>query len=359
MSKKKKANKEKILTMFLIIVVVMFLFSITSDIPKNITKSMFNRQSTSGFVVSSADKKKNALKETYSKLTQYEKNSDYTSLYEFLTPIERYSITLNDYVRERNSYPKIYDLKYTVISIEVYNDIGVVDRIVSYCKIENCTDAERISSKNKKQYFYINEKWYHNLDDNLYCNRFEKYSMPEEFDRAVSLIIQRMKQSVYVFGNQTAKDITDIYKCLDIQYAQSDDEMHGAEGLFMFSSNSTADRLQIFVSPRYQIKDDLLTAILLSHEITHAYLFATGTDKVISCYENEATAFSSQMRFLGTLNMEEISSITYRYNNRSSQEVMSVVNLIVSLGSSYGTDGYQKALNYVENNPFYQKQCSK
>ena len=131
----------------------------------------------------------------------------------------------------------------------------------------------------------------------------------------------------------------------------------------MFSENSTPDRLRIYVSPRYQVKDDLLTAILLSHEFAHALVFAgeftnqLPSNLRVSCYENEASAFLSQMQFLVTLNDEEKLSIISRSYTGYSQEAISVVNLIVALNTSPGSDGYQKALNYVKNSPFYQKQC--
>ncbi len=361
MSKKKnKIGREKILTVFLIIVSVILLFSITSDVPKNIIKSLINGKIISGLIASPEDKKKNAMEETYNQIIQYEKNYDYAALYDYLTPTEKTLKTRGEYVQYRNN-GKAYNIKVVVNSIIVHENIGVVDITGSSCGIvKNCANSERTSYRSKRQFLYINEKWYHDLDDNLYCGRFEKYSMPEEFNRAVSLIIQRMMQS----GNNTVKSITNIHNCLDIQYAQSDDEMHGAEGVFMFSTNSTPDRLQIFVSPRYQAKDDLLTAVLLSHEFAHALVFAgeftnqLPSNLRVSCYENEASAFLSQMQFLTTLNEEEKLSIISRSYTGYSQEAMSVINLIVALGNSPGDNPYQKALNYVKNIPFYQAQCA-
>lgn len=357
---KNQVSKEKILTILLIIVSVILLLSIVSDVPKNIIKSLFNGQIIPDLITSPADKKENALKDTYNQIIKYEKNYDYAALYDYLTPTEKALRTRTEYMQYRNN-GKAYNIKVVVNSITVHENIGVVDITGSSCGIvENCANSERTSYRSRRQFLYINERWYHDLDDNLYCGRFEKYSMPEEFNRAVSLIIQRMIQS----GNNTAKSITNIHNCLDIQYAQSDEEMHGAEGVFMFSTNSTPDRLQIFVSPRYQAKDDLLTAVLLSHEFAHALVFAGEfTNQLplnlrVSCYENEASAFISQMQFLTTLNEEEKLSIISRSYTGYSQEAMSVINLIVALGNSPGDDPYQKALNYVKNSPFYQKQCN-
>jgi hypothetical protein len=166
-----------------------------------------------------------------------------------------------------------------------------------------------------------------------------------------------LKQSNDSVSNKNAQRYNAIKNCLDIQYAPSDEELSGAEGVFAFAKNSTNDRLQIFVSPRYEVKDDLLTAILLSHEIAHAFIFATGSSNTISCYQNEAIAFQSEMRFIGTLNEEEIASITYRYNNRASEEVEGVINLITGMGRTPGNSPSEKALNWVKSNPFYKNQC--
>lgn len=355
---KNRVRREKILLMMIISVSLLFLFSIISDIPKNTARSLFSNKATSDLVVSPDDEKKRTLEQVYNQIRKYEKRHNYNALYDYLTPTEKTSKTREEYIKFRKNGAEAYNIEFVVNDIILHEDIGIIDSTVYYCKTLNCSGSERISFRSKKQYFYMDGKWYHELFNVIYCSRFEKYSMPDEFDRAIGLIIQRMKQSGYAFGDETAKNINDIRNCLDIQYAQSDDDMQGAEGLFMFYENSTPDRLQIFVSPRYQIKDDLLTAILLSHEITHAYLFATGLNKNISCYENEARAFASQMQFLGTINNEELASITYRYNYRSSQEAISVVDLIVALGTTSGNDGYQKALNYVKNSPFYQSQCA-
>lgn len=309
--------------------------------------------------MSEDSQKQKSLEQTYNQLMEYEMAYDYANLYEYLTPSERTSLTKDEYIQNRQKATGAYNPKYTVHSITVHGDTGIVDRTVSLCKRENCIDSERVPSRAKKQYYYINGKWYHNLEDTVYCERIEKYTIPQEFDRALSLIVQRLKQSNDAVSNKNAERFNAIRNCLDIQYAPSDEDISGAEGVFSFSENSTNDRLQIFVSPRYEVKDDLLTAILLSHEIAHAFIFATGSSNTISCYENEALAFQTEMRFLGTLNDEEVASITYRYNNRSSDEVKGVINLITDMGRTSGSTPHDKALNWVKNNPFYQKQCGK
>ena len=162
-------------------------------------------------------------------------------------------------------------------------------------------------------------------------------------------------------GNSIAKGRASQFQamknCLDIKYAQSDQEISGAEGVFSFSENSSDEQLQILVSPRYQIKDDLLTAALLSHELYHALNFIQDRSNVVTCFDNEAQAFMTEMLFLSSLNEEEGASITYRYNNRTLPEAVGVIDLIVGVHNRQGANSYEKVMNYVKSILFYQKQC--
>lgn len=188
------------------------------------------------------------------------------------------------------------------------------------------------------------------------CNRTQEYPLPEEFRRAISLIVQRLDEGNNSIGNQMVVFFKGIRNCVDIQYAQSDTEINSAEGVFSFSENSTPNQLQILVSPRYKSKDDLLTAILLSHELTHAAIYASGAQESISCYDNESLAHLIEMLFIGTLNDDEIASLTYRANN-GYPEAKGVLNLILGVRRSKGADSSEKVANYVRSKPFYQQQC--
>ncbi len=186
------------------------------------------------------------------------------------------------------------------------------------------------------------------------CDRDQAYSIPEEFNRALSLLIQRIGQSpVY---QDDAYYLGLIRNCLDIQYTHSDEDLKGAEGVFAFNRDSTRNRLNILVSPRYQVKDDLLTAILLSHEVNHALIGALGGSNVVSCYNDEAIAFANQQKFFDTLNQEEKRSITNRYG--SSQEVSDLIDTLNAINKYQDEHQTDRALKYVKNNPYYKKECS-
>jgi hypothetical protein len=177
--------------------------------------------------------------------------------------------------------------------------------------------------------------------------------MPEEFSRALSLIIQREGG-----GDENNRLLADSFKliknCLNIQYAQTESDMYGAEGYFTFSKNSMKENLLIFVSPKYQAKDDLLTAILLSHEISHA-LFFVGNYQ-FTCFENEAHAFENQYAFMLLLNASEKESLVAR--TQSYGDVYDTLYTIQQIINQKGNTWNEQALNYVKKDKYYIQQCS-
>lgn len=194
-------------------------------------------------------------------------------------------------------------------------------------------------------------------NSDVHCSRNEPYSMPEEFNRALSLIIQRLSQYSNPSLKQIGTQVKTIRNCLNIQYSTSESEMNNMEGYFIFNKSSSNDNLQIFVSPKYLTKDDLLTALLLQHEITHATFRAYGLDQGTreSCYEDEARALTYQVLLLGAFNQEERDSLTQR--TKTSKDVASFFN---NLNEPYKSKFSEKSfLQYVKSIPEYQTQCSR
>lgn len=216
-----------------------------------------------------------------------------------------------------------------------------------------------VIKQNKK----IKDSKINNKLTNVTCSRTEPYPMNPEFQRAISLIIQRTREEKSGYLKTISDSMTLIYNCLDIQYASSQEQIGGAEGIFYFYPSSTNDRLQILVSPKYKANDDILTASLLIHELTHAtyYAFNIYNDQVkkISCYQNEADAYMNSFAFLFTLNPQERKSLT----SRSDYGVEEVKTLFELTGQFFVEDNTSPSgkridtLPFVQNNPYYQKQC--
>lgn len=320
---------------------------------------------TGGFktLINNENALKKNLETTYNRITEFDRNEDWAGLYDYLIPEVKNNTTLNQFIETNQPARKTYDQIYTVNNIEIRGDKGIIDRSISFCINPNCLTTDRKTITGKKEFILVDNRWYFNLNNNIICDRSEPYPIPSEFDRAISLIIQRLQEKNNPIITIRADSIKSIKNCLNIQYASTDGEMKGAEGLFYFSPSSSKEDLKILVSPRYQIKDDLLTAILLSHELTHAYLYTIDGNSFLSCLEDEAQAFRLQLLFMSTLNYEEIASLTYRYNNRTSPESVAALDLPLtvvnysSVGPSESDHAYNKVLNYVKNSTYYQEQC--
>lgn len=155
-----------------------------------------------------------------------------------------------------------------------------------------------------------------------WCTRTNPHVMEPRFMRALSFIQERTNYSGS--GGTTKTPVLSVFlnpiiNCLNIQYCSAD-SMAGAEGAFLFSpGTSSQNKLSICISDRYIFQDDLLTSILLSHEIVHAIQFAIatanagGNDNPASfCYENEAYAFTEQFMFMLSTTQGELSSLFSR-----------------------------------------------
>jgi hypothetical protein len=162
------------------------------------------------------------------------------------------------------------------------------------------------------------------------CTRTSPYPMPAEFERALSLIQERMQKSGKVDSN--------FHNCIDIQYAN----LHqlaspNTEGEFLFDPNSSSvNDLKIYVDSSYASYDDLTTAFLLSHELTHAKQFVDEavSNKSVSCVEKEVGAFKNQFYFLAYLNNEEAQSLISRIEKGDSNnpQLEEMKNMWLSAG---------------------------
>ncbi|KKQ79940.1 MAG: hypothetical protein UT03_C0037G0003 [Candidatus Moranbacteria bacterium GW2011_GWD2_38_7] len=214
------------------------------------------------------------------------------------------------------------------------------------------------------------DNWVNVLD---ICQRNTPYQLPPEFSRSVSLILQR-----YQDGNdENLSTYRSIENCLDIQYGDLDEE----EGLFYFDPKySSTDHLTIRVDSDYKYQDDLTTAFLLSHELTHAKQFVKEivSGKKMDCVDMEAEAFFQQIKFGSYLNDEESKSVVARaekVSNKNSQ-IINYSNLLdigwdaiggcnlhgVKVISNEQKNCYKNLLSeklreMVRSNTYYQKQC--
>lgn len=218
--------------------------------------------------------------------------------------------------------------------------------------------------------------------NNYRCSRATPYSMPNEFNRSLDLIVQRT--GVDTTGSNTIwQSVFNFRNCLDIQYSETNDK--NLEAYFEYPLENNQDNLQdlkVLVNPSYKNFDDLTLAVLLSHEIIHAgqYINQVVSKTKLNCYEMEAKAFSAQHALILSLNQEEQRSIytrlredasknptleililTSQRGNESAQacdELQKKNNLTNEQTNQCSWEGLEsKLLQDIKEDPYYQEQC--
>jgi hypothetical protein len=167
---------------------------------------------------------------------------------------------------------------------------------------------------------------------NEYCLRVEPYPIPEQLKRSLSLVTERYSNMNIEWIREIGSDYTKMSNCLYISFSNLTSE--GAEGVFLFDEvNSTPERLVILVDSNYKDLDDLSSAILLSHELSHSRQFIReylGGAK-LDCVQSEIEAYAHQTLFATTfLTAEEKNSLLARLerNSTSSNQVIFFEQLI-------------------------------
>lgn len=221
-----------------------------------------------------------------------------------------------------------------------------------------------------------------NNSETIKCNRSEPYKLAPEFERARSLRMQRLEEK----GEKMDRS---WYNCINIKYAEGGLNSD-KEGFFYFDKKSKLNDLTIYVNPSYKVKNDILTALLISHEMVHVgqFIDEIKSGKSIPCIDKEVEANISQILFIGALNKEELLSIdgvaslydsgnlekddTY-YLYKGIYDLMNIKDPIINYcGEKYRPDknestkfrecfyqGLQAGIkNYLLNQGNYEEQCN-
>lgn len=220
--------------------------------------------------------------------------------------------------------------------------------------------------------------------NNYSCKKSTAYSIPNEFNRSLDLIAQRMNVDKEEAQGTIWQSIFNYRNCLDIQYLETDDKTF--EAYFEYPNENNSKNLQdlkVMVNPSYQNFDDLTMATLLAHELVHAgqYINEVSFKYPLDCYEQEANAYFAQHAFLLSLNEEEQRSIyarlqdnvdknpqfrlvlvTNQLGNESTQactELQKKNNLTNEQTNKCSWEGLENKLKIlIQEDPDYQNQCA-
>lgn len=150
------------------------------------------------------------------------------------------------------------------------------------------------------------------------CNRNVRLENEPKFDRALSLVYEKIGKLQKDLGDASSLIFPpQLVNC--VQVKKSDlPNAKGIEGFFVFNDKDIKpNNFPISVDRKYDEADDLVNALLLTHEITHVHQYINtlnGTD-TLSCIDKEVNAFYSQLLFTTELNEEEGKSLDLRIEN--------------------------------------------
>jgi hypothetical protein len=153
------------------------------------------------------------------------------------------------------------------------------------------------------------------------CTRTTRLNNDPQYDRALSLIQQRIDDN-NKWWNKYGETVDGRFKhfppelvnCIKIS-EETAKSTGGLEGYFTFNGEDIKENYYpITVSSDYRLADDIETALLLTHEITHVqqYINTLNGKDSLSCIDKEIEAFRSQLDFYVLLNSEENSSVYNR-----------------------------------------------
>ena len=180
------------------------------------------------------------------------------------------------------------------------------------------------------------------------CKRSDPYPMPQEVERALSLIAQRMG-----VNDALSTYLALAYKnrnCISIQYSETP---YGLEGMFIQTED--LQKMEVYMRGDYQGFDDLSIATILVHELSHVgqHLDKELNDAQIDCFDDEAEAFLNQAVFLSQLNAEEQRSIFTRLEDN--QDLNPAFGVVL-LTSAFTNESYDACVTLQNANNLSQEQ---
>jgi len=212
------------------------------------------------------------------------------------------------------------------------------------------------------------------------CLRTERLNNSPQFDRPLSLIQQRIQESIERDKTTSWKSAflefpPNLVNCIYVKEEVIDSDS-GIEGYFTFNGEDVkSNYFPITVDKKYKDADDVVTALLITHEMEHVQQFLNKTpmDTRNECLKAEAEAFIAQWSLFGSLSIEEMTSINARieYNDFLHPQLQ-MIERIRELSSEYAIPAcgfMEKKCNrevlkvqmfhVLFDDDFYKKQCEK
>lgn len=201
----------------------------------------------------------------------------------------------------------------------------------------------------------------------IICTRTTRLENEPQYDRALSLIYQRVFEGI---GTKYKYFPAELANCIKI-IEEKTDISSDIEGYFILNNeNIKHNYYPIVVSSRYQNADDVVIALLLVHEMNHVqqYINTQNGSAPLSCVDNEIESFLAQRDFWPLLNSEERQSLLSRYHSDESlhPQIEVLFSMLGTLSESKcdfidfkcgATYIRNKLKKIITSNSYYKEQC--
>ncbi len=208
------------------------------------------------------------------------------------------------------------------------------------------------------------------------CTRTSRLDNEPQYDRALSLIQQRVDEN-NKWWDKYGEKIDGRFKhfppelvnCIKIT-KELITKLSGIEGYFTFNSKDIkTNYFPITVSSDYDFADDIVTALLLSHEMTHVQQFIDTQNgkNALSCIDSEIDAFIAQLDFYVILNNEENSSVFNRIKSDGNlHSQLQILDEMMTINrdsnckfdkNCLDTNLTTKLRKMITEDSYYKKQC--
>lgn len=104
--------------------------------------------------------KEKTLMKFYTDLAQAEKTFDREAVYNGLTYEQRRLQNLEEFTAAKDSDRRPISMDFTIHSVKVDGDRGLIDRTLVACFTEECEGEDRFEQRAVKEYLFINGTWY-------------------------------------------------------------------------------------------------------------------------------------------------------------------------------------------------------
>ena len=207
------------------------------------------------------------------------------------------------------------------------------------------------------------------------CTRNVRLENEPRFDRALSLVYEKIGKLQTDLGDASSLIFSpQLVNCIRVKKSDLPDTI-GVEGFFVFNDKDIKPNdFPISVDRKYDDADDLVNALLLTHEITHVhqYISQLNNKDTLSCIDKEVSAFYSQLLFTTELNQEEGKSLDLRIvNDQKLHPQLQLIDSMRSLRDPHifskcdifgdpdcvSRDMKSKIKELILQNDYYKEQC--